>query len=43
MPVEALSEKQKINFLPRQVVVEIGDRGGYVVFAIQDMFVDIFS
>ena len=34
MPVEPLTEERAMRFLARQAVVEIGDEGGYIVFAI---------
>jgi RimJ/RimL family protein N-acetyltransferase len=34
MPVEPLTEERAVRFLARQAVVEIGDEGGYIVFAI---------
>ncbi|XGV94727.1 MAG: GNAT family N-acetyltransferase [Leptolyngbya sp. BL-A-14] len=34
MPVKPLTQEQAINFLTRQAVAEIGDEGGYIVFAI---------
>ncbi len=34
MPIEPLTEERAIRFLARQAEVEIGDEGGYIVFAI---------
>ncbi len=34
MPIEPLTEEQAMRFLARQAVVEVGDEGGYIVFAI---------
>lgn len=34
MPVEPLTQEKAIDFLARQAVLEIGDEGGYIVFAI---------
>ncbi|MBH8573026.1 GNAT family N-acetyltransferase [Nostocaceae cyanobacterium CENA369] len=34
MPVEPLTQERAIDFLARQAVVEIGDEGGYIVFAV---------
>lgn len=35
MPTEALTEERAMGFLSRQAVVDIGDEGGYIAFAIQ--------
>ncbi|BCL39803.1 N-acetyltransferase (plasmid) [Nostoc sp. MS1] len=34
MPVQPLTQEKAIDFLDRQAVVEIGDEGGYIVFAV---------
>lgn len=34
MPIKALTQERAIDFLARQSVMEIGDEGGYIVFAI---------
>jgi RimJ/RimL family protein N-acetyltransferase len=34
-PIEPLTEERGMGFLTRQAVVEIGDEGGYIAFAIQ--------
>jgi hypothetical protein len=34
MPIEPLTEEQAMRFLARQAVVEIGDEGGYIAFAV---------
>jgi RimJ/RimL family protein N-acetyltransferase len=34
MPIEPFTEEQAMRFLARQAVVEIGDEGGYIAFAV---------